>query len=132
MTIQPEKTIVVASGIIFKDSKILIAQRKKHTILEPNKWEFPGGQIEFSETPEECLKREIKEELGIEISVDEIITVRSHVHNINSKRYHVILLFYRCRWLKGIAKAIDCQDFRWTEKKDLKDYNFVPLDKDII
>ena len=58
----------VTAAILFKNHKILIAQRKATDKL-PNKWEFPGGKVEKDENPKECLKREMKEEFGIDVSV---------------------------------------------------------------
>ena len=58
----------VTAAIILKDNKVLIAQRSPDDKLA-NKWEFPGGKIEHGESPQECLKREIREELDFEIEV---------------------------------------------------------------
>ena len=58
---------VATAAIILHKKKVLIAQRKKDSWLEANKWEFPGGKVEQNETYEDCLIREIKEELGITI-----------------------------------------------------------------
>ena len=72
---------LVTAAIIINNGKVLIAQRAEKQKLA-GKWEFPGGKIEFGETPEECRKREIKEELGINIEVNDffvkayIITIR--------------------------------------------------------
>ncbi len=60
--------IKVTAAILINDDKLLIAQRKPEDKL-PNKWEFPGGKVENGETPEVCLKREMKEEFGIYVSV---------------------------------------------------------------
>ncbi|MCX6356680.1 MAG: NUDIX domain-containing protein, partial [Candidatus Aureabacteria bacterium] len=61
------KSIICAAGIIRRGEAILIAQRKPDSNLEPLKWEFPGGKIEFTEDPKVCLAREIKEEMDFEI-----------------------------------------------------------------
>ena len=63
----------VTCAIIEKDSKTLIARRAADQKLA-GKWEFPGGKIEQGETPEECLKRELEEEFGIQVEVGEFIT----------------------------------------------------------
>ena len=67
----------VAAAIIEKNGRILIAQRKLGSSLG-GRWEFPGGKLESEETPEQCLKRELKEELGIEIRETELTPHISH------------------------------------------------------
>jgi 8-oxo-dGTP diphosphatase len=62
----------VTAAVIFKNGKVLVAQRSPESSL-PNKWEFPGGKMEENETPEDCLKREIQEELNIDIKVKEYL-----------------------------------------------------------
>jgi 8-oxo-dGTP diphosphatase len=62
------KIINVTCAIILKDEKILVAQRNEKMKL-PLKWEFPGGKLEFNESETECIKREIKEEININIEV---------------------------------------------------------------
>jgi len=70
--------VKVTAAIIEKDGKVLIARRRKGSHLE-GKWEFPGGKIEQKETPEECLKRELNEEFGIEAQIDEFICSNRYI-----------------------------------------------------
>ena len=91
--------IPVTAGIIKKNDKFLIAQRKEDSSVGPGKWEFPGGKIEFWENPKQCLKREIKEELNIEIKVEDFLTYNSHVYEKDEK-IHVLLLAFICQWKK--------------------------------
>jgi len=101
------KAILVKASIIQKNNLILIAQRKKDSNIEPNKWEFPGGKIEFLEHPEDCLKREIKEELEIIISIDKLQTVNSHIYSINKKKYHIILMAFLCNFVGGKLEILN-------------------------
>ena len=71
------KPLLVAAAVIEKDGKILIAQRKKGWRFA-GKWEFPGGKIEPNETPEECLRRELREELGIETEIGDFFCVSTY------------------------------------------------------
>ena len=77
MTIRPP--VNVTAAIILRETpegtRVLLARRKLDTLLEPGKWEFPGGKLEPLEHPKACLKREISEELGLEIEVGEIFSV---------------------------------------------------------
>ena len=127
-----EKTVQVAAGIIRKNDLILIAQRKNDSWLEPNKWEFPGGKVEQFENVEECLVREIKEELGIEIIVEKLLMVHSNVYKKENKDYPVQLYVYLASWKQGEVKNIDCQDSRWVSPDEIEEFDFVEADKPIM
>jgi 8-oxo-dGTP diphosphatase len=122
-----ERPVVVVAGIIRKDDFLLIAQRKDDA-NEAGKWEFPGGKIEYGERPEDSLKREIKEELGIDIEVGEFFTMNSHIYNFRGKNIHIILLAYFAVWVSGEVELIDCKDAKWIQKKELKNYEFAAAD----
>ena len=101
------KTYNVVGAAIVKDDKVLIAQRKDKELS--GKWEFPGGKIEKGETPEQALKREIKEELDIDISVHEMISSSYYEYS----DYNVELAVYRCT-------MTDDQEINDTEHSQLK------------
>ncbi|PWT93928.1 MAG: 8-oxo-dGTP diphosphatase MutT [Acidobacteria bacterium] len=119
--------IIVTAGVIRRDEKLLITQRPpgKHGAL---KWEFPGGKLESEEDPRDCLIREVREELGIEIGVDSITEVIFHRYPERS----VLLLFYLCHWISGEPQAIDCEAFAWVNPADLPTYDFLEADLDFI
>lgn len=117
-------TIIVTAAIIRHNGQVLIAQRKQGA-HEGLLWEFPGGKLESGESPEEGLIREIKEELDIDISVDDIFKVVSHCYD---KERHVMLLVYLCQYLSGKPKTKDCQDFRWVTPDEMNHYTFAPAD----
>jgi 8-oxo-dGTP diphosphatase len=119
--------IVVTAALIKQGDKVLITQRLKsgHQGL---KWEFPGGKVEEGEHPEECLKRELMEELGIEVRVNEIFKVVSHKYADR----HILLLCYECTLLKGELSALECNDFRWVSAQELDKYDFAGADKVIV
>jgi 8-oxo-dGTP diphosphatase len=127
-----ERMITVVAGIVRKGNQTLIAQRNKDSFLEQSLWEFPGGKIEFGEEPEECLKRELKEELNISISVDKIFAVKSHVYEKNEQKIHVLLLFYLANFVGGEISCVACQDFAWITKNDLHQYAFVRADISVV
>ena len=130
LMVENEKIAIAA--IIRKNNKILIAQRKKDSWLEPNKWEFPGGKVEPSETYEKCLIREIKEELGITISIDKLFLKTTHIYVKNNQDLPITIIAYLTDWLEGEVRNIDCQDSRWINIKDIKQYDFVAGDIPII
>ncbi|UCH80803.1 MAG: 8-oxo-dGTP diphosphatase MutT [Nitrospiraceae bacterium] len=114
-----ERTFIkVAAAIIEKDEKILIARRQKDDPLK-DKWEFPGGKIQEGETPEQCLKREIREELDIEIAVGDLLYSTKYKY----RHIAVELFFYRTVYCEGEVKLIEHRDIRWVEKRNLRNYD---------
>jgi len=122
----------VAAAIIHKNEKILIAQRKPDSFLEPNKWEFPGGKIERTEQPEECLIREAKEELNIDITVKQLFMMYTHTYHKNHNHYPIQLLIYLAHWKGGDIQTKDCQDYAWVTTDELSEYDFVEGDKPVL
>jgi 8-oxo-dGTP diphosphatase len=119
--------IPVCAAIIYKDNKILIAQRQGGDHHE-YKWEFPGGKINEGESPEECIIREIKEELGVEIFVKNLFDV---IHQKYDNR-NIILIVYECIILSGDPRANECNDFKWVDVKDMKAFDFAEADMKIV
>lgn len=121
------QTLIVTAAIIQHNKHILIAQRKEN-VDQPLKWEFPGGKLEPGESPEQCLAREIQEELGLSIEVMKIYYVISH----NYSDRQIILLCYLCRLIAGTAQALDCRDFKWVLAGELHLYDFAEADKPVV
>lgn len=115
--------IKVTAAILIKDDKLLIAKRKPNDKLA-NKWEFPGGKIEDGETPEQCLKREMKEEFDINVSVDEYLGSSIYQYSHVS----IKLLAYRTHWEGGTISLKAHDEFRWVSVKQLQEYDFAPAD----
>lgn len=122
----PHKKIGVAV-IINQDNLILIDQRLS-TGLMANLWEFPGGKWEDGETIEECIVREIKEELDITIQVDQHLIDITH----NYEKFRVTLFVYLCSMVDGIVKAVECADFRWVKSSELSNFPFPSANQEII
>ncbi len=112
-------SIDVSAGLLFRDGKLLIAQRHADAHLG-GLWEFPGGKLECNETFESCLARELREELGIEIRVCELIETIEH--DYPEKR--VRLKFFRCQWLGHEPQALGCPAFAWVTREELANYAF--------
>jgi 8-oxo-dGTP diphosphatase len=113
----------VTAAILIKDSKILIAKRKSDD-RQANKWEFPGGTVEQNETPEECLKRELQEEFGINISVGTFFGENTYHYDHGS----IKLLAYLASLVSGKLAPKDHSEFRWVSTEQLSDYDFAPAD----
>lgn len=120
------KTLVVAAALITKGGRILVAQREEKDDWGLQ-WEFPGGTLEEDEGPQECIKRELREELGIEVEVGKI---REAVF----KRYegfNILLLAYQCTITEGTPAAIRCREVRWVGNEELKVLPMPPADEEI-
>ena len=120
---QRSKVIEVSAALIFRDGKLLITQRHATSHLG-GLWEFPGGKREAGETFEECLAREIREELGVEVSVGELFEGISHTYPEKS----VHLKFFVCKLLSGEPQPLDCAGVKWIGKSELADFQFPAAD----
>ncbi len=119
--------IEVAAAVIEKDGKFLIAQRYANSHLG-GLWEFPGGKRESQESFEDCLKRELFEELAIEIEVDKFWKTVLYSYPEKTVELH----FYFCSLKNGNPKPDGCQDYRWVQPSELGHFNFPPADLEII
>lgn len=122
----PHKTIGVA--VIWNQQAQILIDRRRPEGLLGGLWEFPGGKIEPGETIEECIKREIKEELGIEIEVgDRLITI-AHAYS----HFHVTLTVHHCRHLTGIPQPIESDEIRWVTLDEIDQFPFPKANSQII
>jgi mutator protein MutT len=119
--------VEVAAGLVFREGKLLITQRFAHAHLG-GLWEFPGGKRKPAESFPECLRRELLEELGIEIEVAEMIDEIRHTYPEKT----VLLRFYRCRWLRHEPQALGCPDFRWITREELNQFAFPEADAALV
>lgn len=122
-------TLVVACALIDADNRVLIAQRPEGKQLA-GLWEFPGGKLEKGETPEECLIRELREELGIETQVACLapLTFASHTYD----DFHLLMPLYVCRRFSGIPEPREAQALKWVKPNRLRDYPMPPADAPLI
>ena len=118
----------VAAGLIVCDNQIQIAQRKHGKSLE-YKWEFPGGKLEEGETLEECLKRELMEEMQLEITVKNHFCDSVYDYDFGTIALHAF--WARCN-SKDIPVVLEHEQYRWVNIRDLPNFDFAPADKPII
>jgi len=117
----------VTAAVIRRDGKLLIAQRPPDGMLG-GLWEFPGGKQEHGETLEACLRREIKEELGVEIGVARPITVIKHSYT----HFKITLHAFECYLMSGTPAPLGVADWRWVTLDQLESFPFPRTDQKII
>jgi 8-oxo-dGTP diphosphatase len=113
----------VACAIIEKDGKILLVRRSQFMNL-PGKWELPGGKIEANETLTGCIKREIREELGVKIKITEVLPV--------SITGQIELLPVRCFISKGSIALAEHDSFEWVNSDKYLEFDLAPADLPVL
>jgi len=117
----------VTAGLIWNGGRILITKRPVGTHMQ-GYWEFPGGKKEHGETLEQCLRRELEEELGIEVEVLEPIAKVRYEYEDRI----VVLHAFSCKVLSGQILAREADEVRWVRPEQLRDYSFPPPDLRIL
>lgn len=120
------KEIKVVAAIIQKENKILATKRGYGEFI--NMWEFPGGKIELGETKEQALVREIKEELNIEISVDNFALDIEYQY----PNFYLFMSCFMCSIKEGSIELLEHNDGRWITKEELNTLNWLPADIDAV
>ena len=120
---------VVVGGLIYQNEKILICQRKEEGD-HPLKWEFPGGKLKDSENNKEALKRELKEELSIEIN--EMIFFDEYLYEYKKLSKILKLVFFQIYQFEGEIQNKVHQQLKWIDISKLGDYDFLEGDLKII
>ena len=113
------KHIDVAIGIVCKGGQVLICRRKQDGHLA-GFWEFPGGKVEPGESPAQCVARELREELDIEVNVATALPTIEHDYPDRQVRLHPFLCDHR----NGIPKPIGCDETIWVNPPALREYKF--------
>lgn len=119
--------IEVAAGLIFRAGKVLLTQRPADAHLG-GLWEFPGGKRRPHETFEQCLQRELREELGIEVDVGEL--VEAVTHQYPDRTVHV--RFFRCIWRRHEPQPLGCAALAWVGPEELARYRFPAADARLV
>ena len=120
---------VVVGGLIYQNKKILICQRKEDDD-HPLKWEFPGGKVKDLENNNEALRRELKEELSIEIN--EMIFFDEYLYEYKEFSKKLKLVFFKIFQFKGVIQNKVHQQLKWIDISNLSDYDFLEGDFKII
>ncbi len=121
--------LVAAVALVDADGRVLISQRPEGKSLA-GLWEFPGGKIEAGERPEAGLIRELKEELGIDVTESCLapLTFASHAY----EDFHLLMPLYVCRRWKGHVTALEGQAIKWVRPRMLREHPMPPADVPLI
>lgn len=117
---------VVVAGVLWRNGRVLIGRRPEGKLLG-GLWEFPGGKVEAGETHEACLKRELREELGILVSPGAEIGTFDHAYTHFRVRVHAL----DCRLKRGRPRALEHTDLRWARPEELLAYPMGKVDRAI-
>ncbi len=116
----------VVAAVIEQDGQFLVTRRLPGVHLG-GMWEFPGGKIDPAEEHDTALRRELREELGVEVAVGELLHQTTHAYPERT----VALFFYRCA-LRGVPHPQLGQDMRWVKRQELPQLGFPPADAELI
>ena len=121
--------LVAACALIDTDNRVLLARRPEGKKMA-GLWEFPGGKLNPGETPEQALIRELKEELGIDVSQACLAPFAFASHDY--ARFHLLMPLFLCRRWKGLPTGLEGQALAWVRPARLADYDMPPADKPLI
>ncbi len=110
----PIPHLTIAVGIVFRKNKILVARRSSEQMLG-GLWEFPGGKVEPGESLPETVQREVLEETGVEVSVNDALVTVKHTYS----HFKITLTAFLCRALRGHAQARQSAEVRWVKPEIL-------------
>ncbi len=119
--------VVGAAVVTNRKGEVLIAQRRDKDMLG-GLWEFPGGKQETGETIQQCIVRELKEELGINIEIGDFLITVKHAYSHFTMEMHT----YFAKIKSGRPRPIECQNFQWLEIPDLRKVPYSKADLYII
>ncbi|ANN56762.1 (deoxy)nucleoside triphosphate pyrophosphohydrolase [Mesorhizobium sp. WSM4312] len=121
--------LVAACALVDTDGRVLLAQRPEGKQLA-GLWEFPGGKVEPGETPEQCIIRELHEEIGIETEIPCLAPLTFASHSYDD--FHLLMPLFVCRRFRGIAQPREGQALKWVRPKQMRDYPMPPADAPLI
>jgi A/G-specific adenine glycosylase len=125
---KPIPTLQVGAGVVWRDSETFLIARRKEEGMLGGLWEFPGGKLEQGEAMAGCIRRELREELDIEVDVGEHLTHVRHTYS----HFHLRMDVHHCRWRGDPPQALDCADFRWVTLAECDALPFSKADLKVI
>lgn len=120
------KTVKVVAAVIKEGNRILATQRGYGDFK--GGWEFPGGKVEQGETPQEALKREIKEELNVDIEVQDYIMTLEHDY----PKFHLSMDCFWSKVVSGDIELLEAKDAKWLTKETLDSVDWLEADIELV
>lgn len=120
------KTKSVVAAVIIQNGKLFATQRGYGAWK--GWWEFPGGKIEPGETPQQALRREIREELATDVEVGELL----HTIEYDYPEFHLSMQCFCCSIVGNAPTLLEHEDARWLSNEDLNSVKWLPADKDVL
>ena len=114
--------LIVSAGVVTRENRVMLCQRRPE-VHNGLKWEFPGGKLEDGESPEDALRRELREELSIDVRVGHIVDAVYYRYPDRD------VLFYRCEIISGTPCAVDCNAIEWPGIEEVSRYDFAGADR---
>jgi 8-oxo-dGTP diphosphatase len=127
-TTSPPPHKVIGVAVIYNDEGLILIDRRLPEGTMGGLWEFPGGKIEPGESVQQCIHREIYEELAIEIEVGEHLVTIDHTYT----HLRVTLTVHYCRHLSGVPQPLECDEIRWVGLNELEEFEFPQANIQII
>ena len=125
---QTEHSLVqVCCALILDKEGVLVTQRSRR-MPHPMKWEFPGGKVKEGERPEACIRREIREELNIEVSVGVQLPSVRHAYESGSLE----LIPFVCSHLEGVIELAEHHTYRWVPLEELDALDWLEADVEVV
>ena len=125
MSLGHDIILVVACALVDEDGRVLLARRPEGRKMA-GLWEFPGGKVEPGERPEDALIRELREELGIDVSESCLAPVTFASHGYED--FHLLMPLWVCRRWDGEVIAQEHQELAWVRPNRMKNYEMPPAD----
>jgi 8-oxo-dGTP diphosphatase len=119
--------LIVTAAVIRKGDTVLITRRPEER-RHGGMWEFPGGKLDGNESPQECLRREVLEELDLAVAVGAIFEIAYHCYEWGP----VLILAFECRPLGERIRHIEVSEHRWVHPREMVLYDILPADQPII
>ncbi|MBI4871079.1 MAG: (deoxy)nucleoside triphosphate pyrophosphohydrolase [Candidatus Riflebacteria bacterium] len=123
----PRSLKLVAAGLVRLGDRVLLARRAAGSHLA-GLWEFPGGKLEPGESPQDCLVRELAEEVGLAVRVLEPYTIVFHRY----EPFDLLMLVYECEVVSGEPRPLECAEVRWATVAEAGGLEFPPADEPIL
>ncbi|MDY7021314.1 MAG: A/G-specific adenine glycosylase [Cyanobacteriota bacterium] len=125
---QPLPHKIIGVAVIWNEQKQILIDKRPAKGLLGGLWEFPGGKLEENETLEDCIRREIQEELAIEIEVGSHLITIEHAYT----HFRVTLNVYHCRHISGEPQPLECDEIRWVTLDEIEQFPFPKANEKII